>query len=47
MQLKHFMKRAVALALALLMLLSLCACDAVSAGNAAINAMEAVGIDAD
>ena len=43
MQLKHFMKRAVALALALIMVLGLCACDGVSAGNAAIDVMEAMG----
>ena len=43
MQLKHIMKRAVALALALILLLSLCACDAVSASNAAINILEAMG----
>ena len=44
MQLKHIIKRTVALALALTLLMSLCACDSQSAGNAAINAMEAIGI---
>ena len=43
MHLKQIMKRTVAMALILTMLLGLCGCDALSAGNAAMNAMEAMG----
>ena len=43
MHLKQILKSTVALALALTLLLSLCACDGVSAGNAAMDVMEAMG----
>ena len=43
MHLKQIMKRTVAIALILTMLLGLCGCDALSAGNAAMDVMEAMG----
>ena len=43
MHLKQIMKRTVAIALILTMLLGLCGCDALSAGNAAMEVMEAMG----
>ena len=47
MHLKQIMKRTVAIALILTMLLGLCGCDALSAGNAAIDIMEAMGFSVD